>query len=279
VITPNLVESTGDLRIDRVLQAVVQSFVDAMPGQVIGCFLLGSHGEGRSHSRSDVDIAVLLEEPRRAALVHRVVESCTRKSPIPVDIMALTPNEFVANHPALVPAFKVASRIVWGRDLREELPWPDAIAYTRHAIELAVSCMAAIRGVESLVEPLQYPDPGGEFFGYDGLIRGRLLAPRPNSRGLTVTISRIVIAHVAVQAGKFCASREEHLRLYRTETEARSMDLIDFMEQHCRKRWHHEIPDTPGDRTKLREHCARTLDFEQYSVESFQRWMRSRPAS
>lgn len=272
----DLQQSTADPRVDRVVRGVMRSLTSLLPDQVLSCYLLGSHAESTSHAASDVDLAVILSEQVRKDLLGRVVDMCTTTSPIHLDIMAVTPREFIELYPGLLPVLKVTGRRVWGADLAAMLPWPDPKRYTDHSIELATACMAAIRNASSVVRPLDYPDPAGEFFGYDSRIAGIALAPQQRLRGLTALVARTAIAYVGVATGRFCTSREEYLRLYREASTGRFADLIEQITSRCRGEWHYDVPGSSSDRADLRDMCREVLDFERCSLAEFDRATQSR---
>lgn len=270
------VVDSGDERVDRVVRAVVGTLTRLLPGQVRSCYLLGSHAESASHAASDVDLAVLLDDGVRRDRLLQAIGMCTATSPIHLDVMAVTGNELIELYPGFVPVLKVTNRLVWGEDLAATLPWPDVERYTEHSVALAMACMSAIRNLPAVPEPLEYPDPDGEFFGYDSRIAGVTLAPRQRLRGLVALASRVAIAVVGVRSGKFCTSREEHLRLYREASNSGFADLLEQVIGHCRNDWRYEVPGSHDDRAVLRAMCHEILSFERASLAEFDTSMRSR---
>ncbi|HEX2648167.1 MAG TPA: hypothetical protein VHO95_13150 [Candidatus Dormibacteraeota bacterium] len=194
--------------------------------------------------------------------------------------MAVTVGELVESHPAIVPVLKGPARILWGKDIAREIPLPDIDHYTKDVIKLAVTCMAKLRQVTQVASPLQYPDPTGDFYGYDASLGRRAAGAEQPLRGLVATTSWITIAVVAVQAGKLCASREEHQRLYRLETDATWWELLARLDKRCRRDWRYELPTEAEERAELRDICGQALAFEWYALRIFEDWPlgTSRPA-
>jgi hypothetical protein len=136
--------------------------------------------------------------------------------------------------------------------------------------------MAAVRKASTLGRPLEYPDPAGEFFGYDGRIRSVVLSPQQPLRGLVALVARTAIAFVAVRSGKFCTSREEYLRLFREAASGPSAELVEHVVRRCRGDWRYEVPTEPGSRAELCDMCREVLEFERSSLIEFDRATRSR---
>jgi predicted nucleotidyltransferase len=56
-----LASSTGDPRIDEIVQGIIGLFEIAFPGRIRGCYLVGSYADGTAVPLSDIDIRVVLK--------------------------------------------------------------------------------------------------------------------------------------------------------------------------------------------------------------------------
>src|SRR3954454_15062976 len=122
-----------------------------------------------------------------------------------------------------------------------------------------------IRHRERSAYPLDYPDPGGEFFGYDVTRASNRYSP--DGRGLKDLVAGIgwaATALVALRSGSYVGGKGAALRAYQAEVADAWTALLTEVYDLCRVRWAYLVPESPTERAQLRELCRRTLPFENH---------------
>lgn len=143
--------------------------------------------------------------------------------------------------------------------------------------------LKTIRAIEFwpkyLAYPLTYPDPDGEFFGYN--LNGIMLNDYPLDNFLPGT--RILIHHLLLGDELLAGMRVAHQIISRQQTitnyEATVGDewasVIREAVERCRNIWFYEAPQIGEDRSYLRQLCWKALDFENRIVSRCQLKCRS----
>lgn len=235
-----LLHSTGEARIDAILCGLIGLFETIFPARIRGYYLLGSFADGTALPDSDIDLFMLFkdgfqdatEEARAAA----IIEHCARISPVELDV---EPNGEPIPYRLRAVNVKLASRVIFGEDIRDGIPLPPIDAYSRDALDLAVRLLARVRQTPPVLTfPLEYPDPTGEFFGYDRReMRDASSATLPSTKDLVVTVGLIATALVALKAGRYVGSKRDCIRLYQSEISDSWTDLETAVYANCRDRW------------------------------------------
>src|SRR6266540_3123080 len=118
----DLLATTGDLRADSVLADVVASLHKAIGPDLRGLYVAGSYAERSAVPLSDLDLIAVLQEGSDEQLAGRAAEECAERSPIRLDLVTLTASAIAERFVALVPAFRLGTVLVYGADVREEVP-------------------------------------------------------------------------------------------------------------------------------------------------------------
>lgn len=170
-----LIESTGDRWCDKIARGVIGIFAEVFPARVRGFYLRGSHASGTSVAGSDLDLFVVFEDrfTGRAECdrAQALSSHCAQLTSMPLEI-ALA-GECALRRPDGIGAalnLKFATRLLYGEDIRPELPPFDADTYVRSVIHtpyFSFTYPVQRRNASALVYPLRHIDPEGPFFGYD----------------------------------------------------------------------------------------------------------------
>lgn len=259
-----LLLTTGDAAIDRILRGIVTLFEVSLPGRVRGYYLLGSYADGTAVAISDIDLIALaagaLDDGERA-LAARLVEGCALLSPTRLDITICDEASIGGNAVLL----RFDGRLLYGVDTRASLALPSLADYTRDTLDAARHFIAHIlRGVERLEYPLSYPDPEGEFYGYD-TIHIPEWYPAETERGvkeLVTTATRIARAQLALQAGRYAGSKGGSAADYNQHIHDAWSDLPQALYTQGKLRWGYAVPAEADERRALRALCKRMLGFE-----------------
>lgn len=276
---PELVDSTGDLSCDRIVQGVVGFYELAFPGRVRGYYLRGSRASGTSVAGSDLDLFVLFknhfadgEEWERA---RELSGHCARIAPVLLEI--LLAGERAVFSPAGFSAaldLKFGTRLLYGEDIRPQLPEFDADAYTRSVVHTPYGsyCFPEQRD-EQVVYPLRHLDPDGPFFGFDQwLIPGPDGADVPSTKLLVATVGWSATALIALRAGVYVRDKAACVELYREHVGDEWTDLVTQVYDLCRNAWRYFVPTGADDRRRLRALCDRALAFQNHYLELYREY-------
>ena len=122
--------------------------------------------------------------------------------------------------------------------------------------------------------PLAYPDPAGEFFGYDRRpVRLADGSVEPSTRDLIRATGWAATALIAWRAGRYVARKSECHHVYQEMIGDEWAPLLTAIYENCRQRWNYRIPTELADRAHLRHLCARTLDFENAFLTTYRTYL------
>jgi predicted nucleotidyltransferase len=263
----DLLHTTGDGQVDDILRGLVGLFETVFPARIRGHYLLGSFADGTAQPGSDIDLCVLFrdgfQDAAEEARAADLVDHCARISPVELDV---DPIDEPIPYRLRAVNVKLASRLIYGEDIRGAIPLPPIDAYARDALDLAVRLLARVRqNPPVLTFPLDYPDPAGEFYGYDRRpMRDTVGSTLSSTKDLVVTIGLIATAIIALQAGRYVGNKRDGLRLYQTEIGDAWTALVTAISARCRDRWSYRVPERAEDRRRLRALCQEALAFENH---------------
>jgi hypothetical protein len=288
VAEPELIEATGDRQCDKIAQGVIGIFENAFPARVRGFYLRGSHASGTSIAGSDLDLFIvfkdrftdLAEYDRAQALCGH----CARLTPMLLEII-LTGERVLRRTEGIGAALnlKLATRLLYGEDIRPELPPFDADTYVRSVIHtpyLSYTYPVQRRNANSLVYPLHHIDRDGPFFGYDQwTMPGPDGIDRPSTKLLTASVGWTATAIIALRSGKYVRDKAACVELYQKHVADQWTDLVAQVHELCRNRWHYQLPSGDADRQTLRALCRRALDFQNHFLALYRQYQLAELAS
>lgn len=257
-------------RITELLDTVVAAHEAAFPAQGLSYYLIGSWVDGATNALSDLDLVVVWPggtptnaDRELSADVARSLRSDTR-----LDLVVLGEQEVAAS--AIGVNLKLSSLLLHGPDLRARLSLPPLEVYAAQTVEAALFFMSRIlRGCDVLSTPLDYPDPSGQFFGYDRK-RVEEWYPADIKRGLkewTSTATRLARALVAVQGGQYVGSKGESIARHGSVIADEWSEYLALLYQKGKIEWGYRVPEDAEERHLLRELCRRFLEFERHFLE------------
>ncbi len=263
--------ATGDRRIDQILCGVVGVFEAAFPGRMRAYYLLGSYSNGSAVPTSDLDMGLLLADGYRDGgeedRAVRLCQDCEAISGMLLELWVMS-EERLAQPDRFGTALQLrfGSQLLYGEDVRGRLVVQADDRYVRWAMHVPVYGLLGERGQSAtLTSPLDYPDPTGEFYGYDQLaLAGAGGADRPGTKLLVAIVGRIAAALVALATGRYVGSKRESVALYRSYVADEWADLVEQVYTLCRNQWGYLVPSDPADRALLRDLCRRALAFENH---------------
>jgi hypothetical protein len=277
--------STGIEQVNNILREVIGRFELSFPGRIRSYLLGGSYSDGsavgynRSPNSSDIDLFVIfrgtIKETEESAF-HSVVEECQRLSPLALDAHAYSEDDLLqpprpeATQTSFLTALiKGASLLVYGNDLRMELPAVPFSRYVLDVIESGVFHLGIPRQREALAYPLMtplapplaYPDPEGEFYGYDA-VPARPDAPR-GTRVLVAITAWIATLILALETGRYAGQKTQSIRLCKEHLpNDHRAQLAATIYIACKGAWRYGLPEGKEGRERLRGWCQETLALE-----------------
>jgi len=258
----------GDAQVDDILHGLVGIYEAVFPDRIRAYYLTGSHVDRTTIALSDLDLLVLFKEPfappdQATAQRLNLVLYLSRLCPLRLDVPArsetvLSPGEGVT--------LLRAARLVYGEDIRDRVALPDHHEYVQWADDAARAFCARLHDVTSLVDPLDYPDPAGEFFGYD---RVRIPAWYPPSttqgiKELVTAVGRMATALVALQTDCYIATKAEAFRLYRECLHDEWTLYLDTLYAKGKGEWEYCVPEDTEARQILYDLCQQTRGFANH---------------
>ena len=272
-----LLYSTGSSRIDHMLRAII-GFCELLFHQRIrGYYLQGSYAIGDATSVSDIDMVLLFRgdfiderEQQCAWQVDTLSEWLAGKQldiiPFPEAKLSSSQVEDVV----LIMHLLEGTRLLYGEDSRSEIQRPSQPAYVH-------SCMsAAFRAIswhhhhpKPFPVPLIYPDPDGEFFGFNQFAPTMDEEKAVGTERLVQSIVRIAGALVALETGQVVPSKRECVHAYGAVVADEWAALVAEVFYWCHDKWQYQIPKEQEEREKLRRLYEQALNFENHFLSCY----------
>lgn len=265
-----LQHATGNQEIDALLRGVVSAFEADFPGRSLGYFLIGSYADGSAVATSDLDVMLVFRgtvgESELAQAVA-IAGDIAAKTPVPLDVDVTTEAMLLTGRaPLEAVRLRTTGVAIYGPDLRATLPLPTLAVYRRLVTPAPyINFVQLIRGRARIHYPLTYPNPDGEFFGYDAFRSANRYSP--TGRGLKDLANGVgwaATALVALQSGKYLAGKGRVLKGYQADIGDEWAGFLAEVFALCRTQWAYHVPADRADRALLRALCGRVLAFENH---------------
>ena len=246
---------------EAVVMEVVTLFENRFPGRVRAYYLFGSHKSGTALSNSDIDIAAVFKSNFVSELeredVKLAIKECSSSSSIELDLTTPEENSLFEGGNATL---KLDSVLLYGEDIRENLRLPEIKHWIRDRMHDGFGYIDSLRisasgaAPEALVYPLDYPNPTGEFYGYDAR----------NMKNFAITIGWCASAILAFKLQTHVFRKTDCLELYRTRISDKWTSLIEATFERVRSEWNYQIPKEHRKRQNLQKICEQALGFENH---------------
>lgn len=274
--------TTGIAYLDTLLERLIILCEQSFPTRIRGYYLGGSNSDGtavghdRSSNSSDVDVFVIFYgtvTEEESATFQRIVAESQLTSPVQIDAHAYSEDDLL-RRPRPQTSFlsaliQGASMLLYGDDMRADLPPVQFSHYVLDVIESGVFHLGIPRQRESLayplvtplVFPLSYPDPTGEFYGYDA-VPARPKAPR-GTRVLVALTAWIATLILALETGHPAGQKSQCIRLCKEHlSHDKRAQLAVTIYDLCKGTRGYVLPEHAADREHLRGLCQDTLALE-----------------
>jgi hypothetical protein len=254
------------------LERFVNALLSAFPQDVRAVYIHGSHANNTAIPGSDVDLVVVLTANARTPDIHRFAEERQPALPFTLDIVCV--DESLVDdrpHAPVAAALKWNSRLLAGTAIDVEHMAPSLAGFLEQAGACALLGIAGLRDRAEIWAPVGYPEPAGEFFGYDRIQEAptQPSGQAPGTRELIATASWSASAFLARSAGVIAPSRMDAFSMYPVVIRDEWSPLLAAIHDQCRLEWSGEIPESANDRSALRKVCARFVLFENHVLDVF----------
>ena len=261
---------------DSGLRGLIGIYEVAFPGRIHGCYVEGSHADGTGLDTSDLDLTLIFKErfstDKEREAAERLAGACAELSGVELDASVVDEAGLAEG---AHPLFKLASKLVYGEDIRGRIPLISIEAWTRNRMHAAYWLMNVVLGRPTPVRrPLRYPDADDEFRGYARrMVRLPDGREAPSTRDLIRTTGWAATALVALRAREYVVRKRDCYQMYRRYIGGEYADLLEDIYNYCRQRWHYLVPDTRAERKRLRAICERTCAFENDFLDMYRAYV------
>jgi predicted nucleotidyltransferase len=200
--------STNNSQIDLLLQSLVGIYQAVFSERVRCLYVVGSFSDGSAVPGSDLDVGVVFKEPltdEQLVQFRQINQFLAQISLVRLDCGTVNPQRFTHG----IPAGLKAALVVYGEKVFDGLPLEPIERALRRGMSNTFHSLYILRQRdERLVYPLKYPDPAGEFYGYERW--GTYLGERvfaPGVRSLVTSVTLIASCLVMLQASQPVASK------------------------------------------------------------------------
>lgn len=277
--------TTGVERLDDLLVHLITLFEMSFPARICSYYLGGSYSDGtavghdQSPNSSDVDLFVIFRgtvAEDESTNFQRLVAECQLAGPVQVDAHAYSEDDLfqrsrkdTTQTSFLNALIKVAGVLVYGDDLRADLPSVPFSRYVLDVIESGIFHLGIPRQremltyplVTPLIPPLAYPNPDGEFYGYD-MVPARSDAPH-GTRVLVALTAWVATLILALETGHHAGQKSQSIQLCKEYLpNDKRTQLVAAIYDLCKGACKYALPSSEEDRERLHGLCRETLPLE-----------------
>jgi predicted nucleotidyltransferase len=269
-----LFNSTKVPKVDLLLCEIINLLEQSFPNRIRGYYLEGSYANHSAVATSDIDMRVVFKGKLEAEERQQFAQTLESYQQMCSIELGITPDSEEALFRIGAVRFQKASLLMYGEDIRPQVPLKPIDSFIRDNMHFQYQLLARVRGnPEVLTFPLDYPDPAGEFYGYDrrpiradGIIQY-------GTKDLVLNVLCPATALIALTAKQYVVSKQHCVTQYRRWINDEWTPLIEAVYQQCRYQWNYLVPLLSDDRKQLRKLCDRALCFENHFLEHYKAYL------
>jgi hypothetical protein len=271
-----LLASTRNQQIDDILRGAIGILETTFPNRIKAYYLHGSFFDDTAIPTSDIDLFLVthgkLSTEERTKMQH-IMHFSALFSPFMVEMLALDDTSLLQNGHYRI---KSASKLLRGTDIRSNMPEQTLEQYLRtYASFPFIYSATMLRTMESIVLPLSYPQPEGEFYGYDQQLLPPKNEQRHNIKKLVTGVCWTATVLIAWQAGQTVSGKRASVELYREYVHDEWTDLVTEMYEMGNRQWHYLVPFEQDKRRHLHNLCTRVVAFENHYLHHYQTYLQA----
>jgi predicted nucleotidyltransferase len=262
--------STGVSEVDNILRGTIGILETTFPDRIRAYYLHGSFADGSGIETSDIDLFLVSKgkfTPAEREKIQRIMHFSSLLSPFMVEMIALNEDTLLQDGHFRI---KSASKLLWGEDLRESIPEQTLDQYLHmYAHFPRVYIIQMLRNSETVTYPLSYPQPTGEFYGYDQQLLPPANVKQHNIKKLVTCVCWIATILIAWQSGKTVTGKRASVEMYREYVNDEWTTFIEEVYEYGNRQWRYLVPQEPKQRQQLRHLCTQVLAFENHYLSKY----------
>ena len=270
----HLIQATGITEIDSILRHIVQQVKLGLPDRIRGCYLVGSYAVGEAIATSDLDIIAVCKGSPSAAekqqLTSIIAAECQRLNSLDFDVKLVGETHLLSTGSV---RFHRDSLLLSGEDIRAQVPPKPVAEHIRDSLYAQYDLFARVRPhLQVLTVPLTYPDPQGQFYGYNRrFLRTIDGVSHPGIKDLALIVFGAASALTLLQAGEYTGTgrKSDIARQYRDWIGDDWTPLVEKVDLLCRQQWAYLIPSDMEQQQQLSMLCEQTLGFENHFLDEY----------
>ncbi|HZT44182.1 MAG TPA: hypothetical protein VFA07_18600 [Chthonomonadaceae bacterium] len=282
-----LLNATDNALIDGILEGIVTIYDLAFAGQIRALYLTGSWSNGTgvyhpgdAYNSSDLDLHIVFgasSAPEEKERARQFLGACRQISPVGLDGYLCREEDLEGYWDT---SLKQSSLLLYGDDIRDAITLPALEDHIQRVLTFPPYCLAEPRHQLAeprhqqepcLLFPLSYPDPEGEFYGYDHVEASHSI--RPSTRALVGSVTWAATVMLAIQAGCYAGNKRDAVHLYREHIHDAWSDLIETVFDQCKLTWQFRVPEKAADRRHLRQMCRQMPGLENHLLSIYRTYL------
>jgi len=270
-----LQNSTGNQQVDSILRGLISLYEMMFPERIRGYYLMGSYMDASAGAISDIDLYILFKQcflnETEEKKAHDLRDASALLSPMRLDILLLSEEQLKPEDVRL----KVASRLVYGEDIRDKLPLPTKEAYNRSITQWPLHFYRRIHQREVLHFPLHSPQPDAPFYGYTTITIAQWYpsAIQQGTKEFVAATCWTATALVALQAGQYVGKKADAIKAYGEVIADEWTIFLQEVYTKCCQVWEYRVPDDTSDRVTLESLCRRMIIFENHYLSVYKAYL------
>jgi hypothetical protein len=254
------------------LASLIAHLERRFPMSISGFYLFGSQSDRTAVDASDVDLCIVVSSDIDPALIKQEYDDFASGGRLNVfDVLVLSQQSLIANGHFRI---KHCSQHIHGTDIRDsilDLPFDTYLRTYAHAP--IAYLVGVLRESECVTFPVTYPDPIGEFLGYNKPAMPPGNQQVNNIKAMVSTASWIASILVSLQTGRTVASKAEAVTLFRTQVGDEWSRYVEELYRFGRQQLGYLVPGREDERQYLLQLCRDMVDLENHFLVQYREYL------